>query len=257
MIDTHCHLLPMCDDGPAEWQTCMEMAREAAAQGIRTIIATPHHRRASYDNPPDKIVEMVRRFNRMAETEKVSVTVLEGQEFHWKGNAPWHRAVEGLQTLGSTGYVLLELPHRRTPASFKEDLAAFRARGLQVVIAHPERHFPFVREPFRLYSLLREGAYAQLTASSLTGHYGKDVQQAAWTMAKNGWVHLLASDAHDLAHRPNRLGAAYDLAIGELGERLPELWLRNAERLIRDEELQREELATRKTRVQWWNIRIR
>ncbi|MFB9278545.1 tyrosine-protein phosphatase [Cohnella cellulosilytica] len=256
MIDTHCHLLPMCDDGPAEWQTCMEMAGNAAAQGVRTIIATPHHRRAPYDNPPEKIREIVGRFNQMAEKENLAVTVLEGQEFHWEGNAPWHRAVEGLQTLGSTGYALLELPHRRTPASFREDLAAFRARGLHVVIAHPERHLPFVQDPLKLYSFLREGAYAQLTASSLTGHHGKAVQEAAWTMARNGWVHLLASDAHNLGSRPNRLEAAYALAAGELGDRLPELWMRNAERLVRDEELRREEFVTRKTGVRWWNIRI-
>ncbi len=256
MIDTHCHVLPMCDDGPAEWQTCMEMAEHAAAQGIRTIIATPHHRRAPYNNPPEKIRELVRRFNRMAEQEKLAVTVVEGQEFHWEGNAPWQRAVEGLQTLGSTGYALLEFPHRRTPASIKEDLATFRARGLRVVIAHPERHLPFIREPHKLYALLREGAYAQLTASSLTGHHGKAVQQVAWTMARNGWIHLLASDAHDLVYRPNRLGAAYALAAGELGDRLPELWQRNAERLIQDEELHREEFVTRRAGVRWWNIRL-
>ena len=40
--DLHCHLLPGIDDGPRNWQTTLAMARLAVAEGIRTIVATPH-----------------------------------------------------------------------------------------------------------------------------------------------------------------------------------------------------------------------
>jgi protein-tyrosine phosphatase len=42
MIDLHCHILPGIDDGPVEMQTSIDMARIAADDGIKTIVAPPH-----------------------------------------------------------------------------------------------------------------------------------------------------------------------------------------------------------------------
>ncbi|XID92830.1 tyrosine-protein phosphatase [Paenibacillaceae bacterium WGS1546] len=254
MIDTHCHLLPMCDDGADSWQTTLNMAREAVSIGIDTIIATPHHGKQKYYNPPDKIASAVLRCNRIFREEAIPLTVLAGQELHWNGR--FEKAVDGLQTLGHSGYVLLELPTKLTPSSLSKDLARLRAKGLQAIIAHPERHLPFVQHPEKLYAYLREGAYAQLTAASLLGQQGNAIQRAAWTMARNGWIHLLASDAHDCVHRPNRLGEAYRLAESEFGERISALWAANARRVTADDPLEREELSPRRSRTKWWNIRV-
>ncbi|MUV37182.1 Protein-tyrosine-phosphatase [Lentibacillus sp. JNUCC-1] len=51
MIDIHSHILPGVDDGAQTEQDSLAMAREAVRQGITTIIATPHHRNGSFDNP--------------------------------------------------------------------------------------------------------------------------------------------------------------------------------------------------------------
>ena len=42
MTDLHCHILPGVDDGAPDWDTCLRMARIAVADGIGTIVATPH-----------------------------------------------------------------------------------------------------------------------------------------------------------------------------------------------------------------------
>ena len=44
MIDMHCHILPNVDDGANTLIDSLEMARWAVAEGIHTIIATPHHK---------------------------------------------------------------------------------------------------------------------------------------------------------------------------------------------------------------------
>jgi protein-tyrosine phosphatase len=41
MIEIHCHILPGIDDGPVEAAESMAMAKAAAADGIRMIVATP------------------------------------------------------------------------------------------------------------------------------------------------------------------------------------------------------------------------
>src|SRR4249919_209340 len=48
MIDLHSHILPGVDDGPATIEESLEIARRAAADGVRVIAATPHVR----DRPP-------------------------------------------------------------------------------------------------------------------------------------------------------------------------------------------------------------
>jgi protein-tyrosine phosphatase len=42
MVDIHCHILPETDDGATSLEESVAMCRAAAADGIKTIIATPH-----------------------------------------------------------------------------------------------------------------------------------------------------------------------------------------------------------------------
>ena len=42
MIDLHCHVLPGIDDGPATLDEALALVRQAGADGITTIAATPH-----------------------------------------------------------------------------------------------------------------------------------------------------------------------------------------------------------------------
>ena len=44
MIDLHCHILPGVDDGALDMADSLAMARVAAADGIRVVVATPHIR---------------------------------------------------------------------------------------------------------------------------------------------------------------------------------------------------------------------
>jgi hypothetical protein len=54
MIDLHTHILPALDDGAATLAESIGMARAAAAEGITTVVATPHVR----DHYPTTAAEM-------------------------------------------------------------------------------------------------------------------------------------------------------------------------------------------------------
>ena len=41
-VDVHCHLLPGIDDGAKDLEESLAMARLAVADGISTIVCTPH-----------------------------------------------------------------------------------------------------------------------------------------------------------------------------------------------------------------------
>jgi tyrosine-protein phosphatase YwqE len=42
MIELHFHCLPGIDDGPPGWDEALALCRAAAADGVETIVATPH-----------------------------------------------------------------------------------------------------------------------------------------------------------------------------------------------------------------------
>ncbi|WP_436672341.1 CpsB/CapC family capsule biosynthesis tyrosine phosphatase, partial [Lactiplantibacillus plantarum] len=50
LVDLHCHILPAIDDGSPSLEASLELARQAVADGIRYILATPHHMDRHYLN---------------------------------------------------------------------------------------------------------------------------------------------------------------------------------------------------------------
>ena len=94
---------------------------------------------------------------------------------------------------------------------------AFLARGLTPIVTHPERTAALQREWRHLEPLVREGALVQITAGSLLGNFGPAAANAAFRYLREGWVHLLASDAHWARTRAPRLAAGREAAARVVG----------------------------------------
>ena len=68
--------------------------------------------------------------------------------------------------------------------------------GNQPELAHPER-YAYLSRNKELYDELRESGYLfQVNLLSLTGYYGKIVQELANHLLKNKYVDLLGTDLH-------------------------------------------------------------
>ena len=74
---------------------------------------------------------------------------------------------------------------------------------------------------------MQGGAYAQVTASSLTGGFGSSARRAAEMMVRTGLVQMIASDAHNPERRPPVLSEARRVAAGLIGDDL-------AKRMVED-----------------------
>lgn len=232
MIDIHSHLLPSLDDGASDWDEAIQMVQQAAADGIHTIIATPHHANGRYLNPAsivkDSVEEMNGRINRLG----LDVTVLPGQEIR-----VYDRLLEDLNegelvSLNHSQYLLLELPSSRVPKHMEELVHELSLLGITPIIAHPERNADIARDPGILGSWVELGALAQLTAQSVSGQNGKKLKGLSLELIKDGAAHLIASDAHDIVRRPFYLSNAYEVIKHELGSEV-EMYLRdNATRVV-------------------------
>jgi protein-tyrosine phosphatase len=201
VIDLHCHLLPGIDDGPEDMDAAIALARAAAAAGTQTLLATPHIDHW-WDVSPATLPERAAEVRAALAVAGVDVAV------EVSGEIALTRLVEltdeelaGL-SIGPTRRLLLEAPLTPVAGDFDPMLLATQDRGWPVLLAHPERCPGFLRRPERLERLVEAGILVQVTAGSLTGQFGKEILKTAVRWIDAGWVHVVASDAHDAYRRP-------------------------------------------------------
>lgn len=229
MIDIHSHILPSLDDGAADLQEAIGMAQAAVAEGIRTIIATPHHANGRYMSEASGVLQQVDAFNAILAESRIPLRVLPGQEIRVYGDLLDDFQQGKLLGLGNSSYILLEFPSSGVPEQIEELLHELRVLGLIPIIAHPERNAELARNPERLRSLIELGALSQVTSHSINGLFGKAVQQQALMMCRTNLAHFIASDAHNLSHRAFGLKQAYRRIEELLGAEYVSYFLANAE----------------------------
>ena len=72
MWSPYTHILPGLDDGAGDWDEALEMARIARADGVGTVVATPHVLPGLYDNKRDAILKAVKDFNQLLSERGIS-----------------------------------------------------------------------------------------------------------------------------------------------------------------------------------------
>jgi protein-tyrosine phosphatase len=209
VIDLHFHCLPGIDDGPESWDQAVALCQAAAAEGSTTIVATPHILRNGWLNEdPGARDQLILKLNTML---CGTPSVLAGCEYFFSSDAVElvERGRWGpLTYLNRTRYLLLEFPPGEMPATTHAIFHEFSLLEVIPVVAHPERTRLFAKNPDKLEALVERGALVQITAGSLLGDFGNGPLVASEEFFRRRLVHLVASDAHSLGHRPPRLAAA-------------------------------------------------
>jgi protein-tyrosine phosphatase len=251
MIDIHTHILPGLDDGAANWDETLNMARAAVAEGITTIIATPHHANGRYINTANEVEEHTMRVNERLKAAGVPVAIMPGQEIRVHDDLleAWDR--RELLPLAGSSYVLIEMPSSRIPRAMSELIHELLVMQLKPIIAHPERNAEIVEHPERLADLIREGAFAQVTTHSLLGGFGKRIKQSAWSLCSSGLIHIVSSDAHHLERRGFRLREAYDAIHERMGAEWVSYFLSNSQCVTGNKPFGRMPIEALSTRSVW------
>lgn len=117
-------------------------------------------------------------------------------------------------------------------------LAELTLAGLIAILSHPERNQGILRQPSLVEPLVAAGCLLQVTAGSLTGTFGRQVQGVAQWLVKSGLTHFVASDGHRPTVRRPLLNRAYRQLINLVGESAAqELCCRNPARLVHGEKI--------------------
>jgi protein-tyrosine phosphatase len=90
MLDLHCHMLPGIDDGAADLEMALAMARMAAADGIRTVACTPHIYPGMYENTADGIRAAIAVFQAQLDAAGIGLRLVDaaaGQSPAWRASS--------------------------------------------------------------------------------------------------------------------------------------------------------------------------
>jgi len=208
LIDLHSHILPGLDDGATDLKEALAMARIAVADGIKTMVATPHVETGLYENSRETILAAVDELRGHLRENNIPLELLPGAEYHLEPDLPGRLQRGELLTINDGGrYLLVELPAAVVPDYTVRVFYELQLQGVTPVIAHPERNLALTRHPSILYELVARGAVTQLTAASFTGG-SRSAAAAARAFLTKGCVHLVATDAHSSARRPPLLAEA-------------------------------------------------
>jgi protein-tyrosine phosphatase len=217
MIDVHCHLLPGLDDGSPSLEVSLAMARMAVADGITTIVCTPHVTPGLYDNTAAAIAAAVAALSRRLAEQAVPLSLAVGADVHIAPDLE-RKLGRTVPTLAGSRYFLFEPPHHVMPPRLDALVMGLLSSGFVPVLTHPERltwlegHYDLVRR------LSAAGMPIQITAGSVTGAFGRQPRYWAERLLDEGLVDILATDAHNVGARPPRLAEARDAVAARLGE---------------------------------------
>lgn len=211
MIDFHTHLLPQMDDGSKSVEESHEMLAALAAQGVDTVVATPHF----YANDESVTAFLDRRTAALERLQagKNDVKLLCGAEVRYYSGIGHMEELPLLQ-IGESGVLLLEMPFSTwTEYTVRELCEMADSRGLQLVLAHIERYLPMQKAAVwrRLYE---QGILMQTNARFITDFA---TRRKALRMLAEGRIHFLGSDCHNMTTRPPRLAPAAALIEKRLG----------------------------------------
>ncbi len=221
MLDLHNHILPGIDDGAADFDESVRMAKIMVAEGFRAVVATPHYGRAGFYSEHATVRRLVRELKVELCRQQINLVVYPGMEVLLSPEIPELLRNRKVFTLNDSPYILIEFPQMGLPAGLDNFISQLLSDGKKLIIAHPEKnheiqrrldHFVDLVNSFRLGDIL-----IQITADSLTNKAGHKAFLAAKFLLRTGLAHIISTDAHSCSERPPNIREALTIAMAIAG----------------------------------------
>ena len=200
LLDFHNHLMPGVDDGAADEAEARSGLDALWAQGVRTVVATPHVE-ASLTRHDS---ELQRRLTELDEGWRRLQDAVAGRyhELVLKRGAevmldtPELDLSEERLRLAGGQYVLVEYPFMMVPPQSSRVLDHIRAGGYVPIVAHPERYANLTTTSELPQEWREHGALLQVNAGSITGRYGPQARANVLSLLQRGFADFMCSDYH-------------------------------------------------------------
>jgi protein-tyrosine phosphatase len=192
VLDLHTHLVPGVDDGARTAGAGAAVLERFSADGVRTVVCTPHARASAVARGALADAPAVRAaFDALRALAPGDLDLRLGREVMLdEPGADLAGCAEVLLDGGPA--VLVEFPRGPVPVAAARELERLRAGGLRPILAHPERYADVTVDAVRAWR--DAGAAAQVDATTLCGTGPR--ARLARALVAAGEADLLASDNH-------------------------------------------------------------
>ena len=238
MIDIHAHIMPGVDDGSANMEETLAMAKMAQKSGVTTIVVTPHSNVPgsfkNYDSPEWRNTFLAMR--RYLKEHQCRVRLVPGAEIYVTDNVVDKIRSRAVKAINESRYYLMELPFDADPEWAESIWDSVLDAGAVPVIAHPERYYCVQDDPGVLKLWMSQGCLSQMNKGSVFGRFGRSVKRTAGRLLDYDLITCVASDAHSPYVRTTFMADIRDYLLDIYGEhRMERLLYRNPDRIINDQ----------------------
>lgn len=221
--DIHSHFVYGVDDGA---RSCEEMAAlldAAYANGIRTLVATPHQTPGIAPFHEELFFLHLREAYDYCQGRGYDISLYTGAEILYTPALEPYARQRRLSTYANTRHVLVEFLLDITVREMEKAVTLLEECGYLPVIAHVERYACMGNgNAYRLKE--RHDVCYQVNCGSILGGHGffRDCRVKRWL--KDDLIDAVATDMHSMEYRPPQMAAAYRALEALLGrERAEEL----------------------------------
>lgn len=231
IIDIHNHGLFGVDDGAETLEESRVMLQQAAEQGVKAIVLTPHYRYGMFDYPQGQIESSYRQLQELA--LPMGVELFLGCEYHVDSYIAEAFQSGRCHSMADGEYVLTEYSYKTEYSSMVKYTQRLLSYGYIPIIAHAERCECLLKKSEHCRELADLGAMIQINADSVLGGCGRTASQFCKRLLKKGWADVVASDAHGTSQRRSRMKECRNYVERKYGEELAErLFYKNPGKVI-------------------------
>lgn len=213
MLDFHSHILPCIDDGSQSIAESLQLLGALKKQGVHKVIATPHF--YAHRESPRQFLQRRKESKSLleeADLQGFPNIVLGAEVLYFDGIS----RSEELSTLKieGTDLLLIEMPFSAWGKNCINEVLSINDReDSTIVLAHVERYLSLQTKDI-FAELVKQGVKMQVNAEFLLKW---NTKRRALNMIRNGMVHFLGSDCHNMTKRPPHIGEAMGYIQKKLG----------------------------------------
>ena len=229
MIDIHSHIIPFVDDGSNSLEASLGMIKEELAQGVETIVCTPHLRTGYFEKSSETILENFNLLKKSSQESGLKVNLYLGREIYYKHSLFMKLLEEKtLPTINGGKYALIEFDVVNDP-DIDEVCYSLSVAGYIPVIAHIER-YTYFRSVEAVQKLKRYGTLISVNAEPIVASPFDAEHIFVKKLLKHKLVDVVGSDVHK--NRKNCMNKAYLKVAKSDREYADAIFSRNAEKII-------------------------
>lgn len=233
MIDFHSHILPQMDDGADCVETSLSMLRESFLQGVDVIVSTPHFY-ADEDYPQHFLARRMKAFQALRsamllQPEVFPRIILGAEVLYFPGISQAEEMAAMM--IGASRCMLVEPPMAKWTDSMLDEIFQMgKNLKCRPVIAHVDRYMTNLGDESLITRVLERQMLVQVNA----GYFiNPATTKSAMKHLKQGEIHLIGSDCHNMSTRAPNLGQARRLARDCGLQKEFEMLSRNAMHLLK------------------------